>query len=222
MLVALLALTPVSVLASDMQVTFDGEYLEITPIIVDDRSLLPARFITDLLGGETDWQPDYRRVTLTFDNLVIVLYIDSDIAYVNGEEVILDVAATIYDDRTFVPLRFVGDNFGVNVDFCDDTRTIVLTTPTLRLVSVTEEVRRSTHATITVAGRPYALYEITVMFATGPSRAQGLDAAYTDSYGNVSWTWLIGSGTSFGTFEITIIEVSENGESLVVPFSVVE
>jgi len=172
MLIALLVALPAgTAFASDMQITFDGYYLQFGPIIVDDRSLLPARFVTDLLGGETEWEPDYRRVTLTINERVIILYIDSDIAFVDGEEIGLDVAAMIYDDRTFVPLRFVGENFGIDVDFCDDTRTIILTTPsaTIQLVAITENVQRLSQATITVRGQPDTLHEITVMFATGPS-----------------------------------------------------
>jgi len=225
MMVAVLLILPVgNAFASDMQITFDGDYLQFGPIIVDDRSLLPARFMTDLLGGETEWEPDYRRVTLTLGERIIVLYIDSDIAFVDGEEVELDVAAMIYDDRTFVPLRFVGENFGVDVDFCEDTRTIILTTPlaAIQLVAITENVQRLSQATITVIGQPDTLHEITVMFATGSSRAQGLEPAYSDGYGYVSWTWTIGSGTTFGTWPITITQAGENGETLVVYFNVVE
>jgi len=225
MLIVLLTALPVgNVYASDMQITFDGEYLQFSPIIVDDRSLLPARFITDLLGGETEWESDYRRVTLTINERVIILYIDSNIAFVDGYEVELDVAAMIYDDRTFVPLRFVGENFGVDVDFCDDARTIILTTQptTIQLVAVTENVQRLSQATITVRGQPDTLHEITVMFATGPSRAQGLEPAYSDDYGYVSWTWTIGSSTTFGAWPITVTQANEDGEALVVYINVVE
>lgn len=227
LIAALFVMSSTNLSASDIRVTFNGEYLDIVPEVMDDRSLLPARFITDLLGGEVNWQPETRQVMLEIGHVVIVLYIDSNFAYVNGTEVVMDVAATLFNDITHVPLRFVAENFGVDVYFCEDTRTIILTTEvlqaTLRLISVTNEVRRGERASITMTGQPNTEYKITVMFATGPSTAQGLEPAFSDDEGFVTWTWLIGSNTSFGTFEIIVAEVdAEDNSEFVVPFSVIE
>ena len=227
LLAFLLIMASSSVFASDMRVTLDGEYLEIIPVVVDGRSLLPARYITDILGGEVNWDADLRRVTLNIDSILIILHIDSDIAIVNDREIALDVPATIFADRTYIPLRFVAENLGVDVYFDDFTRTIVMTRPLgqgldLILVSVTEEVGRLGRASISVLGRPYTEHEITVVFATGPSVAQGLEPKYSDGDGYVYWSWLIGSNTSFGTFEIIIAESANPDETFVVLFSVVE
>ena len=223
LIITLLAMLPANVFASDMRIILDGEYLDITPVTLDGRSLIPARYITDRLNGNVEWDADARRVTLDARNTTILLYIDSTVAFVNSEEILLEVPAATFDGRTHIPLRFVAENLGLDVYFCEYTRTIVLTRLLLP-VYVTDEVRRMERASVAILGKPYTKYEITVMFATGPSAAQGLHPKYSDAYGNVYWSWLIGSNTSFGTFDITIAEVADNDEGaiLIIPFSVTE
>ena len=57
----------------------------------------------------------------------MVLYINSDTAYINGEEVILEMPAMLKSGRTMVPLRFVMESFDVDVDWDQDTRTVEIT-----------------------------------------------------------------------------------------------
>ncbi|MCL2151103.1 MAG: hypothetical protein FWH50_02630 [Coriobacteriia bacterium] len=87
----------------------------------------------------------------------------------------------------------------------------------IELVSSPGTVRPGQRATITVKGRPNTQYSITVMYKSGPSKAQGLETKTSDSSGRVSWTWLIGQNTSSGSFYAT---VSGDGQKLTIPFTV--
>jgi len=98
--------------------------LEEPPIIVEGRTLVPVKFIFEPLGLEVSWDAVTRTATGAKDSLVIVMPIDSDKALVNGEEVVLDVPATIINDRTYVPLRFVAESTGALVVWHNDTRSI--------------------------------------------------------------------------------------------------
>ena len=58
----------------------------------------------------------------------IKLTIDSSVMYVDGAEKFLDVPAKLVNGRTLVPVRFIGEAFGVNVDWVDEEMKVVLTT----------------------------------------------------------------------------------------------
>ncbi|MBO4896990.1 MAG: copper amine oxidase N-terminal domain-containing protein [Clostridia bacterium] len=102
---------------------------DVAPIIVKDRTMLPIRFVAENLGFEVEWDNDARKVTITKGEDVLTLVIDSDIATVNGEEVKLDSAAYIDVEasRTMVPLRFIAENLGYNVEWVNATRQVVIT-----------------------------------------------------------------------------------------------
>ena len=112
-----LTLSATIVSANTPPVLWNGKPVDVSAVIVDDRTLLPARDIVDLIGGDIDWNPELRQVTILYREIEILLTIDSNIALVNDEEVELDVPAQLVNDRTKVPLRFVAESLGVNVDF---------------------------------------------------------------------------------------------------------
>ena len=80
---------------------------DVAPVIRNDRTMLPARFVAENLGATVEWVGEEQKVVITRDDVVIILYIDSDKAYVNNEEVTLDSPAFIENDRTYTPLRFI-------------------------------------------------------------------------------------------------------------------
>ena len=57
----------------------------------------------------------------------VVMYLDSDVAYINDTPITLDAPATLMNNRTMVPLRFVMEAFNVTVDWNGDTRTVEIT-----------------------------------------------------------------------------------------------
>ncbi|MBU7317700.1 stalk domain-containing protein [Paenibacillus oleatilyticus] len=59
----------------------------------------------------------------------VLLYIDKPDAFLNGKQVKLDAPATILKDKTFVPAKFLGDAFGMKVEWNDKTRQIEMVTP---------------------------------------------------------------------------------------------
>lgn len=57
----------------------------------------------------------------------ISMTIGNDTAMVNGENVSLDSAPVVINDRTMVPIRFVAENFGFNVAWDGDTQNVTIT-----------------------------------------------------------------------------------------------
>jgi hypothetical protein len=46
--------------------------------------------------------------------------------YKNGQEISLDVAPQILNSRTLVPVRAVAESFNCNVDWDENTRTVII------------------------------------------------------------------------------------------------
>jgi hypothetical protein len=74
----------------------------------------------------------------------------------------------------------------------------------LSVVSLTSPVAPFTDATIRIRTAPQANCDITVIYKSGHSRAQGLIPKEADSKGDVSWRWRVGSNTTSGTWPIIV------------------
>ena len=109
-------------------VLVDGEAIgnDVAPIIRDSRTFLPIRIIAEELGADVVWSEAAQTVTITKGNLEIVIFIGQPFATVNGAPVQLDVPAFIEADRTFLPVRFIADNLGAEVDWNDADRTVII------------------------------------------------------------------------------------------------
>lgn len=92
-------------------------YMDVAPLVVDGRTLVPVRFVAYALGARVYWNARTREVTLVHDGNVLVFAI-GEIA--PG----MDVPAEIIGGRTMVPIRFISEFFGAEVDWDAITRTI--------------------------------------------------------------------------------------------------
>lgn len=102
---------------------------DVAPIIKNDRTMLPARFVAEALGAEVSWDEAARKVTIVSADkaTTIVLTIDSDKALVNDEEVTLDSPAFIENDRTYTPIRFISENLGAKVAWDEAAQKVTIT-----------------------------------------------------------------------------------------------
>lgn len=108
---------------------------DVAPKIVNDRTMLPARFVAENLGAKVEWDDNKELVTVTGKHLksgeeiTILITIGSDIASVNGKEVKLDATAFVENDRTYTPIRFLSEHLGATVEWIEDEEKIVITKP---------------------------------------------------------------------------------------------
>ncbi len=116
---------------------------DVTPIIQNGRTLLPARYVTEPFGGQVFWDGEKRKVTCKLvapDNAetedykenIVELWIGKSTARLNGIEVQIDpnnpkIVPTIINDRTMVPMRFLAESLGCEVEWIADTKEIILT-----------------------------------------------------------------------------------------------
>ncbi len=95
-----------------------------TPVILNGRTLVPIRAIIEAFGGEVDWDASTQSVLLRMEDDAIQLTIDSSSAKLNGKLATLDVAPTVINDRTMLPIRFVAEGFNLGVAWDAGTQTV--------------------------------------------------------------------------------------------------
>lgn len=98
--------------------------IDATPVIIDGRTLIPVRGMSEAMGGAVDWNDDTKTVTITLGSNKIEMTVDSKTAYFNNKAQTLDVAPTILNGRTMLPARFIAESFGFDVAWDSDTKTI--------------------------------------------------------------------------------------------------
>ena len=105
-----------------------GKYLynDVAPVVISDRTMLPARFVAENLGAEVGWDETNECVTIKDDKHSIELYIGSNNAKVDGKEVVLDSVPFVANDRTYCPVRFICESLEAKVEWLEDTEEIVI------------------------------------------------------------------------------------------------
>ena len=115
-------------LAGDVvRIVVDGQELQpdVPPQIVQDRTLIPIRFVAEALGADVDWE-DATKTAIGKKGEVEIKLAIGGAALKKGVPTEIDVPAAIIGDRTMVPLRFVSENLGAQVDWDDATRTVTV------------------------------------------------------------------------------------------------
>ena len=94
------------------------------PVIKNDRTLVPVRFIAESLGYDVEWDP--KDHTAVIDDGRIIFYIGTNQAIIDGTQTELDVASELIGDRTMVPLRVVAETLGCTVDWFATNNTVLI------------------------------------------------------------------------------------------------
>ncbi len=117
-----------------VEVRIDGWYIAFDqpPVIINDRTLVPLRAIAESIGAEVAYDGTSKTITLSKGGNLISMQLGGTVAhitYFDGAvyDAYLDTPATLINDRTLVPVRFIADTFGYNVDWQADTKTVWLT-----------------------------------------------------------------------------------------------
>lgn len=92
---------------------------DVAPVIIDGRTMVPIRVITEALGGSADWNEAAQRVTLQIDGKTLSMTIGQTISG-------FDAAPLILNSRTYVPIRYVAEALGANVEWIAETQQIII------------------------------------------------------------------------------------------------
>ncbi|MGN1202402.1 MAG: stalk domain-containing protein, partial [Eubacterium sp.] len=87
------------------------------------RTQIPIRAVAEAMGCTVDWNDSTKTVTITKDSTVIRLSINSLYIQVGNVTVTMDTTAQIVNDRTYIPIRFVGEALGMDVNWISSADT---------------------------------------------------------------------------------------------------
>lgn len=101
----------------DALVTVKGKRVDFDsqPRIVNGRMYVPIKQVAAALNATTSWNGADRTITLKDESgaLSVTLAVDSVSALRGGAAVTLEAAPFIHNDRTYIPLSFVAEAFGL-------------------------------------------------------------------------------------------------------------
>ena len=113
--------------AEEVVINVNGERingLDVPPVIINSRTLVPARAIFEAMGAEVNWNADTQEVYIVKDTDLVVLKINSDTGHTNGLDFKMDIPAKIINDRTMIPVRAASEALGCTVGWNDAKRLI--------------------------------------------------------------------------------------------------
>lgn len=116
----------------DPKMSVDGEAKEVdpgrgtAPIILRGRTMVPIRSIVEAMGGNVGWEQGSREVSLKVSSIDVRMWVDKNELTKNSTKSKIDVAPSIINNRTFVPLRFGTENLDCQVDWINSTKSIVI------------------------------------------------------------------------------------------------
>lgn len=105
----------------------------VTAYAHDNRTFVPVRFVAERLGADVGWENDTQTVVVKKDGHTVRMAVGSLTYTLDGVEKTLDVpaefsASTGGNSRTMVPVRFVTEALGYQVEW-DQSRNLVVIAP---------------------------------------------------------------------------------------------
>jgi hypothetical protein len=114
---------------NDITVTLNGSPIHFRgqgPVMSQDRVFVPLRGVFQRMGAHVDWDPSTQTVSADRGQTHVRLTIGNRTASINGQPTNLDLPAEIIEGSTMVPLRFISEALGANVDWNDQDQTVLI------------------------------------------------------------------------------------------------
>lgn len=132
LLLMLLFLPTITRAQEGLKLWVNGAYVnsDVESFIENGRTLVPVRVISETLGFKVDWNQADQEVLIKTseaeDAKILSLKINDTKATLGDKVFDLDVAPKISQSRTFVPLRFISEAFGLKVDWDEENKTAIV------------------------------------------------------------------------------------------------
>lgn len=125
------------------QALVDGKTmnLDTPPILYNGTTMVPLRFVAEAMGATVKYDPTEQKIMITgsesgpaektqFD---VILRIGKNEVLVNGEQKTISVPPMLYNGRTMVPLRFIAETMGANIEWNSVEKSVTITWSTNEL-----------------------------------------------------------------------------------------
>lgn len=114
--------------SNDINLIIDSEKISLsTPTILSNSHILfPLRELCDNLSNvdiNLFWDNKGQAVTISYNDKTLLLNLSSNIARINNTEVMLPCSPILYKDKTYVPLRMIGEFLDCFTIWDNDSKT---------------------------------------------------------------------------------------------------
>ena len=115
------SLTTISMQIGNNGVVLNNEnkILDAAPLISQNRTMVPLRFIAEAFGANVSWAQDTKTVTIVIDGKVLTMRINQDLEGFGA-------APIISNGRTMVPISYISKELGANVIWVPSTKTVAI------------------------------------------------------------------------------------------------
>jgi N-acetylmuramoyl-L-alanine amidase len=148
LLLFLFGIPTISMATDSIQLVVNDSPLksDVSPQLMNGRTLVPLRVISEAMGMDVQWNSDSQKIDITKNQTQLELTINNQNAVENGTSVKVDQPPILYQDRTLVPLRFIGEAMGATVNWDQTSETVRVdvtststTTATLHLLDILQQ-----------------------------------------------------------------------------------
>lgn len=128
--------------AGNIAVKLNGYPLPLSKpaMIQNDRVLVPMRSVMEALGYTIIWHQDSSSVEAIKEGTKLLITIDAPTAMVNQQLVTLNEAATLSENTTMIPLRFLTQYSGAMVEWDQKNTTVSISTNQVPQGDLTDSV----------------------------------------------------------------------------------
>ncbi|RYG26601.1 hypothetical protein EON82_02620 [bacterium] len=114
-----------------VKVTVDGERIDFKgapPQAQGSRIMVPLRGIFEHMGASLNWNQQTRTVTARRGESTVVVTVGKSDATINGKAATVETPPIVAQGRVMVPLRFLAQALGAQVEWLGADRTVAITT----------------------------------------------------------------------------------------------
>ncbi|MBT2687391.1 copper amine oxidase N-terminal domain-containing protein [Bacillus sp. ISL-47] len=101
--------------------------LDVDPYMKDNRVLVPVRGVFENIGLNVNWNASTKTATIKNEETSINMKLGKKDVQVNGKTVKVDSAVAMKNNRLFIPIRFVIENSGAQVNWNQAQKTVYVT-----------------------------------------------------------------------------------------------
>ncbi len=105
----------------------------LSPIIFNDRALVPVREIFEEVGATVNYVSETQTVEVIDDDSYVAMRINDNVAYINGDKTNIPdnvvpklIAKVGGETKTMVPVRFISETIGLDVEFDSEDGAILI------------------------------------------------------------------------------------------------
>lgn len=130
-IIAVLALSAMMCVAyadGDISVYYNAAEIsfDVKPQIINGRTMVPIRAIFEKMGAAVEWDQATSTATCIKGDTIVKMTVNSDVMYINGEALKMDVSPVVIDGRTLAPARYVAEAFGATVEWSQKNNAVVI------------------------------------------------------------------------------------------------